>query len=204
MLMVIKLSTVTIVAFLYMVTVFATCRKDCSRTDYSFEIAAKAYPDLDSIQVGDTVWVEINQPVSLKDLNTNTSISYSGAVNLGTNIGLQEILGTTPQIINAATDFSFRIIYGTEVNSANSDLFKEYVFTESNNMFLFKLCIIPKRTGVFRINLGNAANVYRANDKCSKASFVFNFKNTNQHFYLYPGGYSTPTGGSTYYFKVKP
>lgn len=186
-----------------MATVFATCRKDCTRTDYSFEMAVNAYPDLDSMRVGDTVWVEINETVSLKDLNTNENINYSGAVNLGTNIGFQEIVGTTPQIINAATDFSSKVINGTEISSTNSSLFKEYVFAENNGKFLFKLGIVPLRTGVFRINLGSAANVYRANDKCSKASFVFNFKNTNQHFYLYPES-GSPPGGSTYYFKVKP
>lgn len=58
-----KFPTVAILLSIYMITVFATCRKDCSRTDYSFEIAAKAYPDLDSIRVGDTVWVEVNEPV---------------------------------------------------------------------------------------------------------------------------------------------
>lgn len=201
--MVIKLQTVVIVVFLYTATVFATCRKDCSRIDYSFEIAAKAYPDLDSIRVGDTIWIEINEPVFLKDLKTNTSINYSGTVNLGTNLGFQEIKGSTPQLINSANDFLFKIIEGIEVNSLHSDLFKEYLFVERNNMFLFKLGVIPKRSGIFRINFGSAANVYRANDKCSKASFVFNFENTNQHFYLYPGGSGSLPGGSTYYFKVK-
>lgn len=201
--MAIKISIVNIVAFLYLTTVFATCRKDCTRTNYSFEMAVKAYPNLDSIPVGDTIWIEINEPVSLKDLNTNTNVNYGGVVNLGTNIGFQEIIGTTPQIINAADDFSFKIINGVDATSSNSDLFREYLFTERNGAFLFKLGVIPKRFGTFRMNLGRAANVYTVNDKCSKASFVFNFENTNQHFYLYPNGDSTPSGGGTYYFKVK-
>ncbi|HEY6955598.1 MAG TPA: hypothetical protein VI385_10155 [Flavisolibacter sp.] len=201
--MAIKIPIVIIVAFLYLTTVFATCRRDCNRIDYSFEMPVKAYPNLESIRVGDTIWIEISEPVSLKDLNTNRSVNYSGVVNLGTNIGFQEIIGTTPQIINAANDFSLKIINGVEAPTSNSDLFREYLFTERNGAFLFKLEVIPKRLGTFRINLGSAANVYTVNDKCSKASFVFNFENTNQHFYLYPNGGSTQSGGGTYYFKVK-
>lgn len=44
--------------------------------------------------------------------------------------------------------------------------------------------MIPKDTGRYVITISDAVNVYRKNDKCTKASFSINFSQTNQHFYL--------------------
>lgn len=200
-----KLLPVATFILLYVATVFATCKKprDCTQNNYAFELSAKVYPDLDSIRVGDTTWIEIDEPVTLQDVFTSASINYSGAINLGAIIGFQEIIGSTPQIVSVANDFNFKLINGTEVGSSDTQLFREYQFAEKSNRFLFRLGIIPRRAGIFRFNLGSAANVYRANDQCSKASFSFNIKNSNQHFYLYPNGGGATSGGGTYYFKVK-
>jgi hypothetical protein len=45
--------------------------------------------------------------------------------------------------------------------------------------------------------------VSRNNSNCERASFQIDFQQTDQHFYLYPGGAGTPPGGGAYYFKVK-
>lgn len=201
--MFIKLSTSLIVVFLFLTTVFATCTKDCSRTNYSFQMTASAVPDEDSIRIGDTIWIEVNEPVTLQDLKTYNNVNYAGAVNLGTYIGFQEIIGSVPQITNVAKDFDVKVNVGLIVTSSNPELFKEYLFTERDGKFCFKVGIVPRRSGTFRINLGSAANVYTSTNPCSKASIDFNFANTKQHFYLYPNGNGTLPGGGTYYFKVK-
>jgi len=52
-----------------------TCKKleiDCTQVKYNFQLPVKAYPNKDSINIGDTLWLEINESVTFK--NTNSSI----------------------------------------------------------------------------------------------------------------------------------
>jgi hypothetical protein len=186
--------------------IYATCRKhpiDCSNTIYNFELGIKAYPVLDSIHINDTIWVEINDSTILKDVQTGREINYEGATNLGAAIGFQKYSGSTSQFtISAADKFAFFVARGTNVLNTMPELYKEYFFTQESGRYVFKLAIIPKETGVFRFVFSNASGVVRKNDNCTKAFFTLNFKNTNQHFYLFPGGANTPPGGGAYYFKV--
>jgi hypothetical protein len=185
--------------------IWASCNKsfDCAENVYSFGLGIRAYPDKDSIHVGDTVWFEINEPTTLKDLQSGTDVDYSGAENLGSFVSFSELVNADPKWIDAASKFSFKLNQGSDVTSANFGLGREYIFDERNGRYVFKLGIIPKQNGIFSILFSNAANVYRNNNKCPKASFGLNFVNTDQHYYLspfYTGG-PTPVGGD-YYFKV--
>lgn len=45
---------------------------------YSFKVdSARAYQDKDSIRVGDTLWIEIDLPTQLQDINTNRIVDYN-------------------------------------------------------------------------------------------------------------------------------
>ncbi|MFM9908738.1 MAG: hypothetical protein ACKVOW_05300 [Chitinophagaceae bacterium] len=182
-----------------------TCNKrfDCSKTIYSFEISIKAFPGNDSLNVNDTFWLKVEEPILLKDQRTMQDINYGGALNLGSSIGFQEIIGTTPEIISAANDFNYFIKKGVQTASPKIELYRDFLFAEYNGKYLFELGIIPKRKGVFRLVVSNAENVYTKSDKCTKSFFNINFKDTDQHFYFFPGGTGTPPGGGAYYFKVK-
>lgn len=48
--------------FLSMVSSTCKCGTGCAEIKYSFNINCKAYPDKDSINVGDTIWIEIKAP----------------------------------------------------------------------------------------------------------------------------------------------
>jgi len=52
--------------------------------------------------------------------------------------------------------------------------------------------------------VSNASNVYKNNDKCTKANFEINFKNTNQHLLLnqisFPD-YHLTEGGGVYFSR---
>lgn len=183
---------------------FSTCtpRFDCANTTYNFEIGVKAYPDEDSIHVGDTIWFEINESTALKDIQSGKIIDYSGAINLGSAIGFGKYMGIN-NATEAANSFNYILITGILVNNPNTLQIREFLFVQQNDRYLFKLGIIPKEVGVFGVGFSNAANVYRKNDACTKANFTINFKGTNQHYYLNPNfqGGPPPTGGD-YYFKV--
>lgn len=204
--MVIKKTQQLIVSFFALFSIYATCNKrlDCANTMYSFQFDIKAYPNEDSILLGDTVWVEIDEPTTLKDAFSGNMIDYGSAANLGTVISFQAYSSLTGQFtVNAANKFDFMISKGKRVSSMDENVDREYLFNEENQHYVFRLGIIAKEKGVFRFLISNAANVYRINDRCTKAAFAMYFKNINQHYYLnpnFPGGPVAP--GGDYYFKV--
>ncbi len=178
-------------------------RFDCAENRYSFGMGVRAYPDSDSIKIGDTIWLEINEATTLKDFRTDQMIDYSKAANLGSNISFSQLSADSQFTIQAVHKFDFHLIEGIPTASTNDDLYKEYLFNERNGYYKFKLGVVPKQKGLFVIVFGNAANVYRKTDKCTKAGFGINFKETDQHYYFHPGYIpgTSPVGGD-YYFKV--
>lgn len=191
---------------LSLASIYATCRKhlDCRETVYNFEMGIKAYPDRDSIHVGDTVWLEVDESTMQADVITGGTINFTGASNLGSAIGFKKLSSATNMFtIDAVQKLDFFLVKGKEVTNTLPSLYKEYFFAEENNRYIFKLGVVPKESGVFILVFSNATGVVRKSDNCTKASFILNFENTNQHHYLnpsFPGGTVAP--GGDYYFKV--
>ena len=180
------------------------CKKrfGCADTVYNFEIGVRAVPDLDSVNVGDTIWFEINSATQLKDVNGQL-IDYSNAENLGTGISFYALDNQEGQfIIKATSKFDYLLVAGTQLRMTDDII--EYRFIEENGAYKFKLGISPKMKGIYGIIFSNAANVYRKSDACTKAAFTINFTQTDPHYYLNPNfqGGPTPVGGD-YYFKIK-
>lgn len=205
---------ITFIGF-YVIIIFGSCGKlrlDCDKTTFNFKIAAKAYPDRDSIRIGDTIWIEINAPTNLTDITSNKVVDYSGAANLANALSIDRFTGgsfSNPGSVFAANDFSFILLSGFPVDSQPSgiDRIKAYLFKEDNKLYSLKLAVIPKKKGIYSIAISNGVNVYRQSDKCTKAAFEINFENTNQHLYLYQNnrpGYviSTYEHKHMYCFKV--
>lgn len=192
---------------------YGSCRKngDCLAQTFSFETNIKAYPDADSININDTIWLDFSCPTRLVDLGTGNHIDYSGA-SLSQSIDFLEFTGgsiSNPGVTPAVNAFDFKLIYGTFIpDNLSPDKNKDYRVAEIGNEYKFKLGIIPKRVGIFSIAPGNASNVYRNNDNCAKAAFSITFSNTNQHLYFYQQnrpGYTPSQYELThmYCFKVK-
>jgi hypothetical protein len=182
----------------------SSCKKNCVNTTYNFDLPVKAYPDSDTIKVGDTIWIEINSSSNFIDKGTNKNINYSDASNLGSAIGFSIWDSLNKKWVDAANDFTFTLIKGSNTSSSNTNLFREYLFNEENDFYVFKLGITPQKKGLYSFLLSNSNNTYRRNDKCTKANFTIIFRNTNQHYYLSPfyTGQTNLEGGD-YYFKVK-
>ena len=170
-------------------------------TVYSFELGIKAYPDKDSLQTRDTLWLEVNSPTAFQDRFSGQTIDYSNAENLGSAIGFSKLL-SNGSFADAANMFDYRLLLGQQITNGSSELIREYNFIEKDKHYTFRLGIIPKDTGIFSIVMSNAANVYRSTDNCTKAAFEINFDSTNQHYYLNPNSNGYNGKGGDYYFKV--
>jgi hypothetical protein len=183
-----------------------TKKLDCRGAVYNFELGIKAYPDKDSILVGDTLWLEVNAPTTLTDVQTGRVVDYSGAANLGTAISIAELVSVNITNSEGTASFNYFLSSGKEVVRADTSRYREYSFAEETNQYKFRLGVIPQKPGVYKMFISNAANVYRKNDNCTKANFIINFKETDQHFYFnevsFPGTILSGKNG-VYLFKVK-
>jgi hypothetical protein len=202
-----------IVFFSYLF-MYNSCNKriNCRDILYSFQTNIKAFPDLDSLNINDTIWLEFSCSTQLADLNSGQSIDYSGAENFGTAIGIFEFTGgsvNNPGGTGAVDAFEYKLIHGVFIPDSHlPNENKDYEFAEIGSEYKFKLGIIPKRHGIYTISPGDAANVYTKKNKCDKAGFAIKFTNTNQHLYFYEQnrpGYTPSEYERThmYCFKVK-
>ena len=164
---------------------FSTCKKGglgCANSVYSFQLGESITPDKDSIRIGDTIFLNVNTSTKLTDLQTGTLVEYNNTSNLGNVVTLLRFLTVNTQ--GAVNNFSLVLLKGTEVSAVDPLSQKDVLFVEENGNYKFNLAIIAKDTGRYAITIGNATNVFRKNDNCTKASFAINFEATNQHFYL--------------------
>ena len=171
---------------------FSNCnpiRFDCTENKHTFSATIQAYPNLDSIHIGDTIWFALTIPTQLTDKVTNQVIDYSNAENLGGDMGFGKfnVVGNEndPGVIPAADDFDYSIKIGNALsNPVLPAQNRNFGFTESNGQYKFELGVIPRQAGVFIMSMGDIANVFRKTDKCTKAFFGISFVNTNQHLYF--------------------
>ena len=105
---------------------------------------------------------------------------------------------------HSANKFSYLLKEGRETTALDPAWERNYLFAEKNGRYLFLLGIVAKEKGVYSIVFSDAANVYRSNDKCTKARFIILFEDTNQHYplnpFYVPG--TNPRSGD-YYFVVR-
>jgi hypothetical protein len=187
-------------AFLF---IKANCTKlpfDCAKTVYSFQLSVKASPDKDTINVGDTIWLEINEPTLIRDGISGEMIDYSGTSNLGSALSFSFRDTVINQWVDAANRFKFSLEKGVELRV--TQLVVEYQFFEENQHFRFKAGIIPQQKGLHRLLFSSSNNTFRSTDKCTKASFAINFKETNHNRHLV--GYTgpdVPGGDLNFYVK---
>jgi hypothetical protein len=189
--MITKQFSIAILLIVAISSVFSTCRKGglgCANTIYNFRISTQAYPDKDSISIGDTIWISLDEPTIFTDLLSGEEIDYNMAANLGFGLTFDKFIGgsfSNPGTESAVKSFSYNLIEGSEIESLQPERIKSFTFLEISGKYKFKIAIIPHQQGIFSISISNAANVFRENDKCTKASFKIDFENTNQHLYLY-------------------
>jgi len=184
------MKTICYCLFISYLGIWASCNKnfDCRGSIYSFETFYKASLYADSVRINDTIWIELNASTHFKDLTSNRTVDYSGAANFGTVISYLEFTGgdvQSPGVIPAANNFENILIKGSSVKPIDPEQLRDFLFKEENEMYKFKVGILPKKKGTFAIAPSNAGSVYQKNDKCTKADFSLTFKDTNQHLYLY-------------------
>ena len=170
----------------------STCKKAliCSdQATYSFTADhVKAYPDADSVYVGDTIWIEYYLPVIYTDNFSGKIVNYADAVNFGNNIKVLKFKGgsvSDPGAQYVREKFTYILDKGHSAKSDFPDEGEAYNFSRNSNSFVLRVGIVPKELGTFAITISDAGGVYKKGDPCTKATFAFSFIDTDQHLYLY-------------------
>lgn len=182
----------------------ARCNKTglhCANSVFSFELPVKAIPYTDSILVGDSIKFVISESTMFREVNTGQFVDFNGAANLGSAIGFQQYDSATKNWLDAASLFSYTLLEGKRVSERNPALYREFIFQEKNERYVFELIIIPKNTGLYIVGFSNSASTYRYSDPCTKAGFVINFKETNHNRHLV-GYVGEDLPGGDFYFHV--
>jgi len=187
----------------------SSCGKDkvfCANTKYGFNLNAEIDKDLDSITTSDTIYLKIKASTTLIDSQTGKEINYSNAKNLGMVLTLLKVTDVN-STVGAIKDFELLSLKGSLVTPVLNDSYREFLFAEEEQHYVFTLGLKPKVKGNYAINLSDASNVFRSNDKCTKAFFEITFANTDQHFNFLktwsPNAILDEVGKvRVYYFKV--
>jgi hypothetical protein len=183
---------IMVVAILFATTINSTCKKNLICADnntYTFiNNYAKTYPDRDSIHIGDTIWIEFNLPIFFKDNLTQQMIDFSNSPNFGNHLSELKFIGGSlldPGSSYATERFRYILIKGKLAPNSSPNYGQNYFFSEENNYYLLKIGIVPDSLGIYALTISDAEGVHRRGDNCTKASFAFQFTNTNQHLYYY-------------------
>jgi len=205
-----KKCTIAMLICIGTASIFSTCKKGgilgCHES-FAYTIDAKVYPDKDTVNIGDTIFVEVNFPTTLTNSTPGEIANLNGASGIATDMGFVKLVNDSPIVLdNAVPDFNFKLIKGREVAPTKHDttLIKSFFFEEANNMVLFKLAIIPKNIGTYSFNIGASPDVEEKNVICPTFTLNYLLRNTtDQHYYLYPGGAGVTPDAADYYFYVK-
>ncbi|HEY1872635.1 MAG TPA: hypothetical protein VGG71_16355 [Chitinophagaceae bacterium] len=188
----------------------AHCRRPCLSSNYTFGITDKVNPNLDSIHIGDTLFIISNIPTTMNDLISGKIIDYSGAKNLSADISISEMISGIDTGRGATSDFNYVSINGSiylDNSIPKPTYFMQLKYQQTGNSYLLNVGIIPKRNGIYSLGLGNGLNISTTTG-CDKTDFQIAWDSTtNQHFYLhdliYPGNpLSDFSKTRVYCFKV--
>lgn len=199
------------IALIAIILIICGCPKPCLEPNYSFAVTAQITPDLDSVKIGDTIFLVSSFPINLIDQVTGQNIDYRNSSGIGSDLIVIKILPHDTLSHDAVFDFDYISITGSIYNDKSipdPNGVQQLRFQELMNTYDLKVGIIPKVKGNYIFSLADGlSNGRKKNKSCEKASFNFSITNTNQHFYLInqwiPGTVLDDYGKKrVYYFKV--
>ena len=186
---------------------FAGCFKNCKEVQYQFSMEESFSPESDSIQIGDTLWLNSFHSTNFTDLMTHAQVNFDNS-NIGTNIRILKFPDSTQEVIGSVYDFKIITKTGNEAGNDNIPTEnKGYYFEEINGNYLLSIGFVPTVKGIYSISVGNSLGIVQRKGGCEKASMEIINANLNNHLYYYQNfrpGYEISSYEKThmYCFKV--
>ncbi|MFN8262183.1 MAG: hypothetical protein U0T07_01505 [Chitinophagales bacterium] len=159
-------------------------------------------PNTDTINVGDTLWIEVNLPDSIYD-NTNSRKFYLPSFNFQSYMSVRKLVDNTANWsfqLNSSNNFNTKNNIGSIYKTTSSSIDFQPVY--QNNHYVFKGAIIPKDNGVYCLVFTNFSYEQRlteilgleqikplapdANNFSIKLDFIdYKINNGNTHYNIF-------------------
>jgi hypothetical protein len=166
-----------------MVTI-SGCHKPCNEPDYNFSVFESFSPEKDSVNIGDTLYLNCEIPKMIRDNNTGQIINFSNLGNLGDNLVISDISKFSDAKRDAADSFSYINIYG-KIYSDNNGA-RQLQFMETDSSYRLKVGLILLKAGLYVFTIPDDTGVYRNGHlKCGVGNYAVLNSNVNKHLYLF-------------------
>lgn len=190
--------------FFCILVVNCGCQKPCNEPDYNFTVFESFSPEKESMNIGDTLYLDCKIPKMEKDNNTGQVINFSNLANLGDNLIISDISKFDAKR-EAADSFSYVNIYG-KIYSDNNGA-KQFQFMETDSTYRLKVGLILLKAGSYIFTIPDIPGVYRnGHIRCGVGNYAVLNSNINKHLYLFEdlwGALSIYDRNRSYCIKVK-
>ena len=186
----------------------SACHKLCVANHYIFNIDnCIIQPDKDNINVGDTLFFTSITSTTMVNQSDGRSINYSSADNLGSVLGVAELIGTNSS--NDAVNSFLYIpmkgrIYTDPTLSPNR--VKQLNYIEESGYYKLSFAVVAQRKGVYGLSIADMPDVVRNCDRSVIAMKISENVDSHLHYLrdIYYGGGPINSLDSThaYCFKV--
>jgi len=148
----------TIIFTITTILLLTSCKPECEIA-YDFEIPVSVYPVNDTINIDDTLWIELNFDDMIKETSLNKDIYIGGelkkwgqeAIHIYFNKSTDTLLAIGAQ---GGGSFSFEMINEFGGINIQNAVITSMDFEYNNNNYHLKSGLIPKETGVYFITFG--------------------------------------------------
>lgn len=168
---------------LFITIINSGCHRSCVEANFSFSIDSQINPDIDSIKIGDTLYLTSSFSTTLTDLSSNKLVDYSNSTGIGSDIHVSKFEPADTSTKDAVFDFDYISVTGQIYNDRNipsADGVQQLTYQQTNGNYELKVGFIAKKTGDYILGLGNGfSNGLNGNRRCDKATFSISIYNTN-------------------------
>src|SRR5664279_4625829 len=95
------------------------CPKSCIQANYSFTVNSQIRLDIDSIHVGDTLFLTSNFPTNLMDQRSGKIIDYSNASDIESTLSIAQLMLGDSIPKGSVYDFKYNSQLGMIYNATN-------------------------------------------------------------------------------------
>lgn len=164
-------------------------RKSCIEVTYAFNVQSEIIPNDDSLQIGDTIFVMSTFPNMLKDEYSGQLVDYSGALKIGSTLGIGELIAGSNSPKDAVSDFDYfdvegRIYNDPTIPSPNG--VQQLIYQEIDGKYKLKVGLIAKKKGIYVLGAGDGLGTgLKGSNNCKKAKIGMSVSNVDKHKYYY-------------------
>lgn len=194
--------------------ILTSCPSPCIEAVYNFRVQVAITPALDSVKVGDTLFLKSSFPTTLFDYQTKIQVDYSNARAIGGTLGLSDLFKIDTLGSNSDSStikyFEYANIQGRIYNSKDVPIHwrvNQTEYVERNGQYQLLIGIIPQKRGIYGLGVSDALSNGREGVKnCEKANFEVAVTNPDKHLYLYEQALGRQINGfdsrQSFFFKV--